>query len=214
MPGRRDAQRRGQPGRLSALQQPQDRFALKAAQQDVRQQLPVQVGPAGGDQRAGMAVSEPVDGMAVPRARSMVTAVTAVPMSALLLPLRPGRRRSGVAKCREEPFVAADDVNDRVQKSRQPLLGRAVVYGAAGGEATDIPLTSLFAMKSVAGFSLLAWRATAPKQAREDMDHVARHAVEGRLRAALHARLPLGEAAEAHRIMESRSQLGRILLMP
>ncbi|GII58362.1 oxidoreductase [Planotetraspora thailandica] len=93
-------------------------------------------------------------------------------------------------------------------------FGRAVVYGAAGGELTGIPLTSLFAMRSVSGFSLLAWRAAAPEQARHDMDEVAEHAVEGRLRAALHARLPLHQAAEAHRILESRSQLGRVLLVP
>ncbi|OUC98441.1 quinone oxidoreductase family protein [Streptosporangium minutum] len=113
--------------------------------------------------------------------------------------------------------VVLDSVGGRVLARSLDLLaplGRAVVYGAAGGEATDIPLTSLFAMKSVAAFSLLAWRAAAPEQAREDMEAVARHAVEGRLRAALHARLPLDEAAEAHRIMESRSQLGRVLLIP
>ncbi|MEU0479101.1 zinc-binding dehydrogenase [Streptosporangium sp. NPDC006013] len=113
--------------------------------------------------------------------------------------------------------VVLDSVGGRILLRSLDLLtpfGRAVVYGAASGEATDIPLTSLFAMRSAAGFSLLAWRAAAPQQAREDMDQVARHAVEGRLRAALHARLPLDEAAEAHRIMESRSQLGRVLLTP
>ncbi|MEV4187678.1 zinc-binding dehydrogenase, partial [Streptosporangium canum] len=113
--------------------------------------------------------------------------------------------------------VVLDSVGGHVLMRSLDLLaplGRAVVYGAAGGEATDIPLTSLFAVKSVTGFSLLAWRAAAPKQAREDMDQVTQHAIEGRLRARLHARLPLDEAAEAHRIMESRTQLGRILLIP
>lgn len=113
--------------------------------------------------------------------------------------------------------VVLDSVGGRILLRSLDLLtpfGRAIVYGAAGGEATDIPLTSLFAMRSAAAFSLLAWRAAAPKQAREDMDQVTRHAVEGRLRARLHARLPLDEAAEAHRIMESRSQLGRVLLIP
>ncbi|MFD8562218.1 quinone oxidoreductase family protein [Streptosporangium canum] len=113
--------------------------------------------------------------------------------------------------------VVLDSVGGRVLARSLDLLaplGRAVVYGVAGGEATDIPLTSLFAVKSVTGFSLLAWRAAAPKQAREDMDQVTQHAIEGRLRARLHARLPLDEAAEAHRIMESRTQLGRILLTP
>jgi NADPH:quinone reductase len=113
--------------------------------------------------------------------------------------------------------VVLDSVGGRILTRSLDLLaplGRAVVYGSAGSEATHIPLTSLFTMRSVTGFSLLAWRAAAPKQAREDMDQVTRHAVEGRLRAALHARLPLDEAAEAHRIMESRSQFGRILLVP
>ncbi|GAA4591180.1 zinc-binding dehydrogenase [Planotetraspora phitsanulokensis] len=113
--------------------------------------------------------------------------------------------------------VVLDSVGGRVLLRSLDLLapfGRAVVYGAAGGELTGIPLTSLFAMRSVAGFSLLAWRAAAPRQARDDVEEVATHAAEGRLRASLHARLPLHEAAEAHRIMESRSQLGRVLLVP
>ncbi|MCC5575856.1 zinc-binding dehydrogenase [Microtetraspora sp. AC03309] len=113
--------------------------------------------------------------------------------------------------------VVLDSVGGDVLRSSLDLLapfGRAVVYGAASGEVTDIPVMSLFAVRSVTGFSLLAWRAAAPKQAREDMDEAARHAVEGRLRATLHARLPLTEAAEAHRILESRSQLGRVLLIP
>ncbi|WP_433221177.1 zinc-binding dehydrogenase [Microtetraspora malaysiensis] len=93
-------------------------------------------------------------------------------------------------------------------------FGRAVVYGAASGEPTDVPVTGLFALRSVTGFSLLALRAVAPKQAREDVEEATRYAVEGRLRAALHARLPLTEAAEAHRILEGRSQLGRVLLVP
>jgi NADPH:quinone reductase len=45
-------------------------------------------------------------------------------------------------------------------------FGRAVVYGAAGGDLTSIPVTSLFPLKTVSGFSLLAWRAANPEQAR------------------------------------------------
>jgi NADPH2:quinone reductase len=30
----------------------------------------------------------------------------------------------------------------------------------------------------------------------------------------VHARLPLSEAAAAHRLLEDRSQLGRVLLLP
>ncbi|WP_433418396.1 quinone oxidoreductase family protein [Microtetraspora malaysiensis] len=113
--------------------------------------------------------------------------------------------------------VVLDSVGGGVLRRSLDLLapfGRAVVYGAASGEPTDVPVTSLFALRSVTGFSLLALRAAAPKQAREDVEEAVRYAVEGRLRAALHARLPLAEAAEAHRILEGRSQLGRVLLVP
>jgi NADPH:quinone reductase-like Zn-dependent oxidoreductase len=93
-------------------------------------------------------------------------------------------------------------------------FGRAVVYGAASGELTAVPVTDLFALRSVAGFSLLAWRAASPQRAREEMTEIAEHAVAGRLQTAVHSRLPLTEAAAAHRILEGRSQLGRVLLLP
>ena len=92
--------------------------------------------------------------------------------------------------------------------------GRAVVYGVAGGQLTELPVATVFGLKSVAGFSLMAWRAADPKQARAEMDEVAGYALDGRLRTAVHARLPLAEAAEAHRILDGRAQLGRILLLP
>ncbi|MFJ6463428.1 zinc-binding alcohol dehydrogenase family protein [Streptomyces sp. NPDC091387] len=92
-------------------------------------------------------------------------------------------------------------------------LGRAVIYGAAGGELTSVPVTDLFALRSVAGFSLIAWRAADPEQARHDITEATEYAVSGRLRTAVHARLPLAEAAAAHRLLEDRSQLGRILLL-
>jgi NADPH:quinone reductase len=93
-------------------------------------------------------------------------------------------------------------------------LGRAVVYGAAAGEPGAVPITSLYALRSVGGFSLLAWRAARPDRAKADIADVAEHAVAGRLRTAVHARLPLTEAVAAHRILEYREQLGRVLLVP
>ncbi|MFC4532539.1 quinone oxidoreductase family protein [Sphaerisporangium dianthi] len=93
-------------------------------------------------------------------------------------------------------------------------FGRVVVYGAASGELSQISVGSLFALRSVTGFSLLAWRAADPAGAREEMDEVAGHFAAGRLRATVHARLPLAEAATAHRLLEERSHRGRILLLP
>jgi NADPH2:quinone reductase len=93
-------------------------------------------------------------------------------------------------------------------------LGRVVIYGAADGEPGTVPVTALYALRSVTGFSLLSWRVACPEQARADVAEIAEHAAAGRLRAVVHARLPLAAAAEAHRILEERSQLGRVLLVP
>jgi len=92
-------------------------------------------------------------------------------------------------------------------------LGRVVIYGAADGEPGALPVT-LYALRSITGFSLLAWRAARPDRARADVAEVAEHAAAGRLRTVVHARLPLTEAAKAHRILEGREQLGRVLLVP
>ncbi|MFI6580156.1 zinc-binding alcohol dehydrogenase family protein [Embleya sp. NPDC050493] len=93
-------------------------------------------------------------------------------------------------------------------------LGRIAVYGAASGELVAIPVTDLFALRSVTGFSLLAWRAASPAEARRDMVESADHLGSGRLRVAVHARLPLTAAAEAHRVLDARGQSGRVVLVP
>lgn len=93
-------------------------------------------------------------------------------------------------------------------------LGRAVIYGAASGDLAAIPVVSLFGLRSVTGFSTLAWRAAAPKQAASDVAEVTEHFAAGRLRTTVHTRLPLTEAVAAHRLLDDRAQLGRILLVP
>ncbi|MFG2843529.1 zinc-binding alcohol dehydrogenase family protein [Kitasatospora sp. NPDC048296] len=93
-------------------------------------------------------------------------------------------------------------------------LGRVVVYGAADGEPGSVPVMPLFGLRAVVGFSLIAWRTARPDLARRDIEESAEHFASGRLRTAVHARLPLAEAATAHRLLEERSHLGRILLLP
>ncbi|MFJ1585354.1 zinc-binding alcohol dehydrogenase family protein [Streptomyces sp. NPDC088197] len=92
--------------------------------------------------------------------------------------------------------------------------GRAVVYGAAGGELNAVPVTDLFALKSVTGFSLLAWRAADPAAAEADLHEAAALAASGRLRTAVHATFPLSEAPAAHHTLDTRTNLGRVLLLP
>ncbi|HMD92953.1 MAG TPA: zinc-binding dehydrogenase [Trebonia sp.] len=91
--------------------------------------------------------------------------------------------------------------------------GRVVVYGASAGDLTSVPVTSLFALKTMAGFSLLAWRAADPARARADVAELADLLAAGQLRAVTEA-LPLGEIVRAHRLLEERTVVGRLLLTP
>ncbi|WP_433367276.1 quinone oxidoreductase family protein [Actinoplanes sp. CA-142083] len=93
-------------------------------------------------------------------------------------------------------------------------MGRAVVYGAASGDLVEVPIRSLFGLRTVTGFSLLAWRAARPSEARAEMAEVAGYLADGTLRADVRAALPLTEAAEAHRLLEDRATIGRVLLVP
>jgi NADPH2:quinone reductase len=113
--------------------------------------------------------------------------------------------------------VALEAVGGEVLHHSIELLapfGRVVAYGASAGDLTSVPVTSLFALKTVAGFSLLAWRTAAADQARADLTELTRLLQTGALHAAAETRLPLAEAVQAHRLLEDRAVLGRLLLVP
>jgi NADPH:quinone reductase-like Zn-dependent oxidoreductase len=93
-------------------------------------------------------------------------------------------------------------------------FGRVVAYGASAGDLTSVPVTNLFALKTVSGFSLLAWRAAAREQARADIAELTRLFAAGTLRPATETTLPLTEVVRAHRLLEARAVLGRPLLVP
>ena len=92
--------------------------------------------------------------------------------------------------------------------------GRAVVFGASAGELTSVPVRGLFGLKSVTGFSLLAWRAADPEAVRAGIAELAGWFGSGKLRAVTGATLPLAEVSRAHRLLEERSVPGRLLLVP
>jgi NADPH:quinone reductase len=92
-------------------------------------------------------------------------------------------------------------------------LGRAVVFGASAGELGSVPVRSLFMLKSVTGFSLLAWRSIDEAQARADIAEVTRLLEAGELRAYT-TTLPLADIAAAHQRLEDRAVAGRLLLVP
>jgi NADPH2:quinone reductase len=93
-------------------------------------------------------------------------------------------------------------------------FGRVVVYGAAAGDLTSVPVRGLFSLKTVAGFSLLAWRAAGTDQARADIAELTGLLETGGLLAAAETRLPLAEVVQAHRLLEERAVLGRLILVP
>jgi NADPH:quinone reductase len=92
-------------------------------------------------------------------------------------------------------------------------FGRTVVYGAAAGDLTNVPVTSVFPLKTVSGFSLLAWRAVAPERARAEIAELTGLFETGQLYAT-GMTLPLAEAVQAHRLLEGRTVNGRLLLVP
>ena len=92
--------------------------------------------------------------------------------------------------------------------------GRLVTYGAASGELGSVPVTDLFALRSVTGFSFIAARSADAEQTLKDLAELTEYAARGLLRTAVHAQLPLTEASEVHRLLENRAQLGRILVVP
>lgn len=93
--------------------------------------------------------------------------------------------------------------------------GRLVTYGAASGELGTTPVTDLFTLRSVTGFSPpLAAHAADAERAGKDLAELTDYATQGLLRTAVHTRLPLTETVEVHRLLGSRAQLGRILVVP
>lgn len=92
-------------------------------------------------------------------------------------------------------------------------FGRAVVFGAASGDLASVPVRSLFALKTLTGFSLMGWRAASPAQARAGHAELTALLRAGELRATV-TTYPLAEVVRAHEQLESRTVTGRLVLVP
>jgi NADPH2:quinone reductase len=113
--------------------------------------------------------------------------------------------------------VALEAVGGEVLAQTIELLaphGRAVVFGASSGQMGTVPVRALVKLKTVTGYSLLAARAIEPERVRSDVAEISDLLEARRLRAETQTRLPLAEAARAHRLLEDRAVPGRILLLP
>ncbi|XUL92273.1 quinone oxidoreductase family protein [Streptomyces galilaeus] len=94
--------------------------------------------------------------------------------------------------------------------------GRLVFYGSAGGgtHVPKVPVMDLIGLKYVTGFSLSAWQRLHPQEYADGLAELTDRLTSGRLKAAVHARLPLDQAARGHEIIESRAHQGRVVLLP
>ncbi|MEU1665275.1 zinc-binding dehydrogenase [Streptomyces sparsogenes] len=92
--------------------------------------------------------------------------------------------------------------------------GRQIVFGFSSGQPLDVKPTELFGRGlTLTGFSAgLIWNR--PALARELVTDVLDLAVTGQIKPVVGQSFPLERAADAHAAMESRSTVGKTLLIP
>lgn len=109
-----------------------------------------------------------------------------------------------------------DMVGGPFSKSALGVLapGGQLVFGAMGrfGLAAADVEQMLSSNQSLRGFALLPL--LTPSALKADLGHLFLRAKHGRLKVHVGGRFPLAQAAEAHRAMEARSTVGKIVLVP
>lgn len=93
-------------------------------------------------------------------------------------------------------------------------FGHLVVYGRAGGVPDPLNVFGLFQKSiKVSGFVLYTVSAM-PDVHRKGIQESFRYMADGKLTLLIGNTFPLAEAAEAHRHMESRQSVGKLMLIP
>jgi len=92
--------------------------------------------------------------------------------------------------------------------------GRLVVIGLQGGRRAELDLGQLLAKRAAVLATSLRARPAAEKAAivASVIEHVWPLLTDGAVRPVIHTRMPLTEAAAAHRLVESSSHIGKVLL--
>jgi NADPH2:quinone reductase len=92
-------------------------------------------------------------------------------------------------------------------------FGRLICFGHASGQPASVPTNELHgSCRSVLGFSFGTLRRTRPQEASGIMNAVIPMLAQGKIRMMIANQFPLADAAEAHRLLESRTSTGKILL--
>ncbi|MEW1657438.1 zinc-binding dehydrogenase [Streptomyces sp. NPDC093707] len=90
--------------------------------------------------------------------------------------------------------------------------GRLIFFNSGGG---TVPAYELLAgAKTITGLTMRHFASAHREQYARDHAELWELAGAGRLVAAVHAELPLAEAAKAHEIIEARANLGKVVLRP
>ena len=94
--------------------------------------------------------------------------------------------------------------------------GRIVMIGLMGGAKAGVNLATVMSQRLTLTGSTLRSRSVEDKGAIADAlrAHVWPHLAAKRLQPIVHATYPFSEAAEAHRVMEASSHIGKLLLVP
>jgi putative PIG3 family NAD(P)H quinone oxidoreductase len=92
--------------------------------------------------------------------------------------------------------------------------GRLVVIGLQGGRRAELDLGQLLAKRAAVLATSLRSRPEAEKAAivASVIEHVWPLIADGVVRPIIHARMPLAQAAQAHRLVESSAHIGKVLL--
>jgi NADPH2:quinone reductase len=94
-------------------------------------------------------------------------------------------------------------------------FGRLVVYGTASGEIANLQAPRLLPQnQSVTGYYVSGWFAKRPRAALRALERLIELVRDGTVDVRIGNVLPLAEAAEAHRLLERRSSVGKIVLKP
>lgn len=93
-------------------------------------------------------------------------------------------------------------------------MGHLVLYGRAGGPPDPLNVFKLFQRSTkVSGF-MLNQTHTGKEQWQRGIEHSFQLMKEGKLKLLIGKKFPLVEAPEAHRFMESRGSVGKLVLVP
>lgn len=94
-------------------------------------------------------------------------------------------------------------------------FGRLVVYGQSSGPPPSMAPGPLYGdNKSIIGYSTGGHRRLRPEALRAPGLAALKLLAQGRWRPLIGARYPLARAAEAHRLIEDRESIGKVLLLP